>query len=124
MSVHMHYHIIGQNISEHRHALRLTQEQLAERAGICTQFLSRLERGKGVPSIETVMALCDAMDIEPGCLLTRSATHDANPPCRLRSDGGPDDPTVQAPADPSIIVISPDDLPILDLELPDTDLDA
>lgn len=114
MPVHMHYHIIGKNISEYRKTLRFTQEQLAERAGICQQFLSRLERGKGVPSLETIMALCDAMDVEPNQLLTRSATRNNEVPSRLRSDGS---------LDYDLIVIRPEDLPIVDLDLPDTDLD-
>ena len=114
MSVHMHYHIIGRNICECRKSLSLTQEQLAEQAGICQQFLSRLERGKGIPSLETIMALCDAMSVSPERLLTRAATHDDVPPCRLRSGGS---------FDSNLIVIHPEDLPIVDLDLPDTDLD-
>ncbi len=110
----MHYHIIGKNISECRKSLHLTQEQLAERAGICQQFLSRLERGKGIPSLETIMALSDAMNVQSERLLTRSATHNDEPPCRLRSNSD---------MDGSLIVIRLEDLPIVDLDLPDTDLD-
>jgi len=119
LSVHMHYWIIGRNIHECRKALHLTQEELAERAGICQQFLSRLERGKGVPSVETIMSLCDAMNVDSNRLLTRSATHDDNPPCRLRSEDL--SPSVDDGA--SLIVILPEDLPIVDLEFPDTALD-
>jgi len=118
MPVHMHYWIIGENISKCRKEQSLTQEQLAERSGICQQFLSRLERGAGVPSVETIMALCDALDIESNVLLTRaSATHKDDLPCRLRSDGD----TVWG-AD-SLIVIRLEDLPPVDLELPDTPFD-
>ena len=110
----MHYHIIGKNISECRKSLQLTQEQLAERAGICQQFLSRLERGKSIPSVETIMALSDAMNVEAQNILSRRATHNDEPPCRLRSD----DDTGNF-----LIVIRLEDLPIVDLDLPDTDLD-
>ena len=116
MSVHMHYQIIGLNISECRLERQLTQEQLSERAGICQQYLSRLECGKGVPSLETVMALCDALDVKPDRLLSRSATHNDAPPSRLRSNSYLSD-------DSSLIAIAPEDLPIVDLELPDTDFD-
>lgn len=124
MSVHMHYMIIGKNICECRKALHLSQEALAENAGICQQFLSRLERGKGVPSLETIMSLCDALNVEPNRLLTRGATHNSNPPCRLRSE---DDfifcEDYEDSEDAELIVIRPEDLPIVDLELPDTELD-
>ena len=125
MPVLMHFHIIGQNISEHRKAMHLTQEQLAELAGISQQFLCRLEGGKGIPSVTTIMALCDAMDIEANQLLTRnSATHDADAPCRLRSDGSVFDgflnDTTTSECKETLIVISPEDLPILDLEIPDS----
>jgi len=127
MSVHMHYRIIGLNISECRLELQLTQEQLAERTGICQQFLSRLECGKGVPSLKTIMSLCDAMGVDPNRLLSRSATHDDNPPCSLRSDvdagSAAHTPTLAADDSHNLIVIRPEDLPILDLEFPDTDLD-
>ena len=123
MSVHMHYQIIGQNIRECRKELRLSQEQLAELAGICQQFLSKLERGRGTPSLETVMALCDAMHITPDRLLSRCATHDNNPPCRLRSEGSLIDCSDESPSNTGMIIIRPEDLPIVDLELPDTELD-
>lgn len=118
----MHYRIIGKNICEYRKKLLLSQEELAERAGICQQFLSRLERGQSVPSLETIMALCDAMSIEPNNLLTRCATHDDDPPCRLRSNDsliGCFDTSVD---NTELILILPDDLPIIDLDLPDTEL--
>lgn len=127
MSVLMHYQIIGLNISKCRHERHLTQEQLAERAGICQQYLSRLERGKGIPSLETIMALCDALNVDSNRLLTRSATHNDEPPCRLRSDDPSSCPCAEEPlssnAPDKLIVIDPQDLPIVDLELPDTDYD-
>lgn len=124
MSVLMHFCIIGQNISEIRKALNLTQEQLAELAGISQQFLSRIESGKGVPSVTTIMSLCDAMDVEANRLLSRSAaTHDEDAPCRLRSDGSAfhewlSDHLIPGNLD-TPIVIRLEDLPDFDLEIPD-----
>ena len=124
MPVLMHYKIIGQNISEYRRELSLTQEQLAERAGISQQFLSKLENGKGVPSVATIMSLCDAMDLEANKLLTRSAAaHDSDAPCRLRSDGSVFHESLTDKLIPennhSMVVISLEDLPAFDLEIPD-----
>ena len=124
MPVLMHFKIIGQNISDCRKELNLTQEQLAERAGISQQFLSKLENGKGVPSVETIMSLCDAMNLEANKLLTRSAaTHNPDAPCRLRSEGSVFHESLTdkliAENNRSIIVISLEDLPAFDLEIPD-----
>lgn len=41
----------------------LTQEQLAERAGISVDFLSLIERGRNSPSFENLDQLADALDI-------------------------------------------------------------
>jgi len=124
MPVLMHFRIIGQNISECRKAMHLTQEQLAELAGISQQFLSKIEGGKGIPSVTTIMSLCDAMDVEANRLLTRSAaTHDADAPCRLRSDGSIFHESLNdllIPEDNSaLIVIRLEDLPAFDLDMPD-----
>jgi len=123
MSVIMNYQIIGMNIRECRLEANLTQEALAELAGIGQQFLSKLERGKGIPSLATVMSLCDALHVNTERLLSRCAAHDFNPPCRLRSDGKPfghslsDDLFPQNPE--QMITIDPEDLPLLDMELPE-----
>ena len=41
----------------------LTQEQLAERAGISVDFLSLIERGKNSPSFENLEPLADALGV-------------------------------------------------------------
>jgi transcriptional regulator with XRE-family HTH domain len=50
----------------------LTQEQLAERAGISIDFLSLIERGKSSPSFENLDELADALKVsvaeQPGSL--------------------------------------------------------
>lgn len=124
MSVLMHFRIIGWNISECRRSLSLIQAELAERAGISQQFLSRLESGKSVPSVKTIMSLCDAMNIESNRLLTRNAaTHDADAPCTLRSGGSVFNESLNDMTTPEsgnmTIVISLEDLPAFDLEIPD-----
>ncbi|NLV87449.1 MAG: helix-turn-helix transcriptional regulator [Clostridiales bacterium] len=37
--------IIGENVAKYRSAAGFTQSQLAERVGISTAFISRVERG-------------------------------------------------------------------------------
>lgn len=46
-----------------RTARSLTQEQLAERAGISVDFLSLIERGKNAPSFENLDELADALEV-------------------------------------------------------------
>ncbi|MFZ0393294.1 MAG: helix-turn-helix transcriptional regulator [Terracidiphilus sp.] len=41
----------------------LTQEQLAERAGISVDFLSLIERGRSSPSFENLDELADALEV-------------------------------------------------------------
>lgn len=53
---------IGTRIKISREQAGLTQEQLAERIGRSTQFISTIERGVAGPSLETIIAICEALD--------------------------------------------------------------
>lgn len=53
---------IGVRIKISREQAGLTQEQLAERIGRSTQFVSTIERGVAGPSVETIISICDALD--------------------------------------------------------------
>ena len=60
---------IGGNLKKYRNAAGLTQEQLAERAGISTSFCANIERGhKGVSPV-VLMDLADALGITVNHLL-------------------------------------------------------
>ena len=52
---------LGRNISARRKELGLTQAGVAERLGVDTETLSRFERGKHVPSLQTLERLADAL---------------------------------------------------------------
>jgi transcriptional regulator with XRE-family HTH domain len=52
----------GQKVRWLRGERGLTQEQLAERAGISVDFLSLIERGKSSPSFENLEELADALE--------------------------------------------------------------
>jgi len=47
-----------------RNNMGLTQEQIAERSGMKQSDISRIERGKGNPSLKTLRRLAQAMDME------------------------------------------------------------
>lgn len=53
----------GQRVRLMRSERGLTQEQLAERAGISVDFLSLIERGKSSPSFENLDELADALEV-------------------------------------------------------------
>lgn len=55
---------LSQNIVAQRHAMHLTQEKLAEEAGMSVNFLSKLERGASkTVSAETLQHLANALDV-------------------------------------------------------------
>ncbi len=59
---------LGQRIRTLRQssATRLTQEELASRAGISVSFLSMIERGERAPHIETLCRVAEALGITIG----------------------------------------------------------
>ncbi len=57
--------LLGQRIKELRKRKKLTQERLAELAGIEIPSLSNIENGKNYPSYETLEKLSRAFEIRP-----------------------------------------------------------
>lgn len=60
---------IGDNVSLHRRLRGMSMGELATRAGVSKSLLSRIERGEGNPSIETLWRLAQAFDLPLGVLL-------------------------------------------------------
>lgn len=60
----------GQKVRLLRGERDLTQEQLAERAGISVDFLSLIERGKSSPSFENLDELADALEVSVAALFS------------------------------------------------------
>ncbi|MEM6955656.1 MAG: helix-turn-helix transcriptional regulator [Myxococcota bacterium] len=52
-----------------RTAARLSQRVVAERAGVSSEFISRMERGLTLPALDTFVRLCDALNTTPNDLL-------------------------------------------------------
>lgn len=59
-------------LRELRLTRRLTQEELAERAGLSYKFLGEVERGLGNPSVDTLVSLADALGVDIVDLFGRS----------------------------------------------------
>ena len=55
--------IICYNIRKERKRQLLTMEQLAEKAGISDNFLGKIERGEGMPSLPTIDSIACALDV-------------------------------------------------------------
>ncbi len=50
------------------------QRELAERAGITQEYLSAIERGSRVPSLEVFLLLAEALGVPPSILLSRKSS--------------------------------------------------
>lgn len=54
---------IGQNIKKLRNKANLTQEALAEKAGISLDFMGKIEVNINNPSLKTLMKIAKALDV-------------------------------------------------------------
>ncbi len=61
---------LGQKVAESRLAAGLTQAELAERVGVATETISRLERGAAVPSVARLEDIATALDLDLSELFT------------------------------------------------------
>ena len=59
----MNMEIIGKRISTRRKKLGLTQEQLAEKAGVTAQAVSKWENGHNLPDIENLQIIANILKL-------------------------------------------------------------
>ena len=57
------YIAMGQNIRTERKRQSMTQEQLAERAGISENYLGKIERAETTPSLETAVSIAASLGV-------------------------------------------------------------
>lgn len=62
--------MIGNSIKSRRKALRVTQPQLADLAGISVNTLYKIERGQANPRLDTLTKIADTLGMEV-CLRVR-----------------------------------------------------
>jgi len=60
-------------VREHRKAAGLTQAELAEKAGLAFETISRVESGREPPSLRTAVAIADALGVSLDAVVGRSA---------------------------------------------------
>lgn len=61
---------IGKIIKENRILKHLTQEELANKLYVSNKTISKWETGRGIPSVDLLIPLCEALGIELKSLLT------------------------------------------------------
>lgn len=66
---------MGQRILARRRALKLTQEELADKLGVSTQMISNLELGKKAIRPENLVKLCEVLDLSADFILTGDAAN-------------------------------------------------
>ena len=69
---------LGDQLRAIRRSRNLTQKEVAERAGISQPALSRIELGGGVPDIETLRRLGNAMGVRFHVIVGNEADHEEN----------------------------------------------
>ena len=60
--------VVAANIKQRRKALGLTQEALAQEAGISSQHLSKIERCACSPTMDTMVRIALSLDTTPAAL--------------------------------------------------------
>jgi transcriptional regulator with XRE-family HTH domain len=63
MSAVNHRRLLGEAIRAKRKKARLSQEKLAEKADLSTVFISRVERGKESPSVDSLVKIARALGV-------------------------------------------------------------
>ena len=61
--------LFGAVVRRHRLERGLSQERLAEAAGLSQRYLSVLERGENSPTLNVIVRLAAALDLSPSELL-------------------------------------------------------
>lgn len=61
----------GARVKYYRYRLKLSQEQLAERADLHPTYVGQVERGEKNASLESIMKLSKGLDIPPALLFER-----------------------------------------------------
>lgn len=58
----------GKKVREERHKQRLSQEQLAEKAGLHRTYIGMIERAEKNITLENIHKICKALDLNLGAL--------------------------------------------------------
>lgn len=68
---------VGSQLRQHRRSMKLTLNELSQRASLSVGLLSQIERGITSPSLKSLHLICDALNFPVGWLFDQ--TSDSNP---------------------------------------------
>lgn len=68
-SMHIDFNELGIRIKKRRRELNLKQNELSEMLGISNNYLSNIENGHSIPSLEVFSDICVKLKITPDLLL-------------------------------------------------------
>lgn len=63
------YMAVGKRIASIRKSQGITQEQLAEKTDLSIVYISHIENSRSIPSLETLMKICSALEVTPDEIL-------------------------------------------------------
>jgi transcriptional regulator with XRE-family HTH domain len=64
MSATKHRRLLGEAVRARRKKTGFSQEKLAEKSGLSTVFISRVERGKESPSMDSLVKIAHALSVK------------------------------------------------------------
>ena len=64
--------VMAINLRRLRHAKEMTQEELAERAGLSARYVGAIERANKSASVSVLGRIADALGVEPAELIQRT----------------------------------------------------
>lgn len=73
MQMQKHMMSLGKHLKKARKEAGLTQEQLAERAGVSRAAVARYESGEIEPSLKTLVSIADTLNVSTDSLLGRES---------------------------------------------------
>ena len=76
--ISVNYNSLGERIRIARTTKKLTQERLAEKIGVSTNFISQIERGISKMSVKSIVLIADALGTSVDSLLGRVTPIDKN----------------------------------------------
>ncbi len=66
----MNLDTIGKNIRQFRNGKKMSQEDLAEKAGLSSNYIGMIERGEKVPSLTTFINILNSLGVSADMILT------------------------------------------------------
>jgi transcriptional regulator with XRE-family HTH domain len=76
--------LFGRVVRDRRIAAGLSQEKLAEKAGIHPTYVSLLERGKRKPTLDVADRIANALNVSVARLIENAQHHNRSPKMRAR----------------------------------------